>query len=112
MIKPKDPRELVIALLKRSICAVQVAAVLTDRWGTYSWATNHIGFDGLGQHAEAECLRRANRRRLEGSTLYVAAVRRRNGKVLSGRPCEACSRIIRRVGTVVYRDSGGVWRLL
>ena len=112
MLKPKDPRELVVALLKRSVCHVQVAAVLADRYGIHSWGTNHIGFDGFGQHAEAECLRRANRRRLGGSTLYVAATRRRNGKVVSARPCESCEAIVRKVGMVVWRDRDGVWKVL
>lgn len=33
----RDPRELVVDLLPRSSCAVQVAAVITDRHGIFSW---------------------------------------------------------------------------
>ena len=112
MLKPNDPRELAVLILKRSICAVQVGACLADKWGIYVWGHNHIGFDGLGQHAEAECLRKANWRRLEGSTLYVAAVRRRNAKPINARPCSACQRLVARVGQVVWRGSDGSWHLL
>lgn len=112
MIKPKDPRELAVALTSRSICSVQVAAVLADNWGIHAWGTNHIGFDGLGCHAEIECLRRANRRRVGHSTLYVAAVRKRNGKTVNARPCADCWRIVSRCDRVVYRDAFGIWRWL
>jgi hypothetical protein len=37
MRKPKDPRDLAIALLSRSPCSVAVGAVLEDGWGIHSW---------------------------------------------------------------------------
>lgn len=112
MRKPKDPRELAIAMISRSRCAVQVGAVLADRMGIFAWGANHIGFDGMGCHAEEECFRRANRKRVAGATLYVAAVRRRNGKVITARPCERCQQIVRKCGMVVWRDADGRWVMM
>lgn len=102
------PTELAIALMSRSQCAVQVGAVLVDVWGIHSWGWNSAG-NGFGEHAEAHCLRRANSRRLEGSTMYVAARRKRNGRPVTARPCEVCHRLTRRVDRVVWRNRNGVW---
>lgn len=63
----------------------------------------------MGQHAEAHCLQRANRRRLTDSTLYVASRRRRNLKTIESRPCSDCERLLRGVGRVVYRNARGEW---
>lgn len=106
------PTEVAVALLSRSTCGVQVAAVIADNEGIYSWGTNHIGFDGLGCHAEPEALRRANRKRLAGSILYVCAQRRRNARVVTARPCEDCQEQLRnsRGLQVVFRDGEGTWR--
>lgn len=111
MMKPKDPRDLAEALLSRSSCAVQVAAVLTDRHGVHGWGWNNSGRDGMGEHAEVACLRRANRRRALASTLYVAAQRARNGRTVTARPCIGCMAWITRfgVGRVVWRDANGGW---
>ena len=109
MRKPNDPRELVLALLKRSQCHVQVAAVLSDDFGIHSWGWNSSGSTGLGEHAEAMTIRRANRDRLPYSTLWVAARRRKSGNTLTAKPCLDCQSRIWRVGGVVWRDSNGVW---
>lgn len=106
------PTEIAATLLSRSICAVQVAAVLVDRFGVFSWGWNSSGPEGLGEHAEAHAFRRANRRRLKGATLYVAAQRKRNKRVVTARPCEGCMSVVKRVGGVVYRDGDGNWRTL
>ena len=37
MILPSDPRRLAVDLLPRSRCAVQVAAVIADSFGIFSW---------------------------------------------------------------------------
>ena len=107
-LKSQDPTDVVLGLLDRSICSIQVAACLVDKWGIYSWAWNHAG-DGLGCHAERFVLRRANPKRLSTSTLYVAARRLRNGKTVTARPCLDCQRLIRRVGRTIYRDQAGKW---
>ena len=112
MIKPKDPRELAIAMISRSQCSVQVGAVLADSYGIFSWGHNHVGFDGLGCHAEIECLRRANRRRVKQATMYIAALRKRNNKVITAKPCEHCQQLIRKCLLVWFRDGDGTWRLL
>lgn len=110
----RDPRDLTIDLLSRSECQVAVAAVLADGWGITSWGWNSSGRDGLGQHAEDHCLRRANPKRVMGSYLYVAARRKRNQKTITARPCEDCQRFLNgmRVKTVYYRDGGGEWQLM
>lgn len=111
MRKHNDPRQLAIALLNRSICAVQVSAVLADSYGAFAWSWNHSG-EGFGEHAEAFCLRRANRSRLANSTMYVASRRARNGKAINSRPCVECQKLIRCVGLVVYRDKDNEWRMM
>ncbi len=108
-VKGADPRELAVALLRRSVCSVQVAAVLEDEWGVFAWGWNSSGPTGMGEHAEAHCLRRANRNRLQGATLYVAARRARNGRPVCARPCSACQKVIRDVEAVVWRDGDGLW---
>lgn len=109
MIKPRDPRELTEDLLPRSACAVQVAAVIADKHGIFSWGWNSVG-QGLGQHAEAHAIQRANKRRLEGATVYVASRRRRNKKAVMSRPCEACAMLIAKWDMrVVYREANGEW---
>ena len=108
MNKRMHPAELALALLNRSQCSVQVAAVLVDSWGIFAWGINHAG-NGFGEHAEAHCLRRANRSRLEGATMFVAARRKRNGRAVTARPCDACQRLVRACHRVIWRDSRGVW---
>lgn len=103
------PTDVAATLLRRSVCSVQVAAVLVDSWGIFAYGWNHAGSDGFGCHAEAHCMSRANRGRLAGATMYVAAVRRRNGKPVNARPCEECRPLIKGVGSVVYRDGAGRW---
>lgn len=106
----RDPRELAVDLLPRSTCSVQVAAVIADDHGIFSWGTNHVGFDGFGQHAEMEAMRRANRNRLAFSTVYVVSQRRRNKKMVYSKPCEGCMKKLNKWGiTAEFRDSDGTW---
>src|SRR5678815_1171923 len=103
MNKPNDPKDLALDLLPRSKCAVQVAAVLADGTGIFSWGWNHEG-SGYGYHAEAHAIIRSNRRRCRGATLYVASQRKRNKKTVPSKPCEECERLIRaaKIGKVVW----------
>lgn len=105
------PTEIALALLSRSICSVQVAAVLVDDWGVFSWGWNSMGPDGLGQHAEEHAISRANRKRLEGATIYIASQRKRNKRPVCSRPCETCQPILKGIG-VVFRDGDGNWKPL
>jgi deoxycytidylate deaminase len=113
MIKPRDPRELAVDLLPRSTCSVQVAAVIADDHGIFSWGWNSPG-NGFGEHAEVAAIRRANKDRLTTSSIYVASQRKRNGKVVMSKPCESCMRKISKRGIylIYYRDAGGTWRLI
>jgi hypothetical protein len=111
MIKPNDPRQLAIDLLSRSICSVQVAAVVADWWGIFGWGWNSVG-SGFGEHAEAAVIRRTSRRRLRGATIYVASQRHRNGKPVMSAPCPDCLTRIRKahLGDIYYRDSDNTWK--
>ncbi len=109
MNKHLDPKDLVVGLLDRSECAVQVAAVLVDSKGAFSWGWNHAGPDGFGQHAEVHCLRRANMSRIDKATIYVAAQRNRNGKVVLAKPCPDCAKVVKKCKRVIYRDALGDW---
>ena len=108
----RDPREIAETILERSVCTVQVGACLVDPKGrVVSWGWNHSGFDGFGMHAEDHCISRASRRRVEGSTIYVASKRLRNAKVVSSRPCPDCEELIRSMGIklVWWRNGDGRW---
>jgi pyrimidine deaminase RibD-like protein len=110
MIKPPDPRTLVVDLIPRSICAVQVAAVIADSWGIVSWGWNHVG-SGFGLHAECHAIQRANKSRLKrGATLYVASVRRKHGRPIMSKPCQDCQTMIDAYNLyVTYRDAHNIW---
>lgn len=104
-----DPKDLAVALLLRSACHVRVSAVIADPFGIHAWSWNSSGRDGLGEHAEAAAVRRSNRKRLPRSTIYIAADRRRNGKCVTAKPCEACQRVVDVFAHVVYRGKDGIW---
>jgi deoxycytidylate deaminase len=109
VIKPDDPRQLAIDLLGRSTCHVQVAAVIADRHGIFSWGWNSSGRDGYGEHAEAAAIRRANKRRLDYATIYIAGKR---SKQVMSRPCEECQKLLKKWGVwfTVYTLSEKGWR--
>lgn len=112
MQKPNDPRELAESILERSVCQVRVGAVITDRNLILSWGWNSSGADGLGICAERHAILRANRRRLRGAEIWVAAVRTRNGKVLNAYPCAVCQGWIEsyKLRTIHWRSEDGKWR--
>ena len=92
MKKGDSARSLALDLLSRSPCGVMVAAVLSDNNGIFAWGWNHyhtLKSNGApGMHAEEHAISRANRRRLSGSRLTVAGVRRYSNKQVYSRPCE------------------------
>jgi deoxycytidylate deaminase len=111
MIKPDDPRELAVDLLDRSVCNVQVAAVIADNHGIAGWGWNNVG-SGFGTHAERHCISRTSRGRADGARIFVAARRNANGKTVTAKPCEKCQEAIESadISEVWYRDSDGVWK--
>lgn len=107
-VKGRDPRELCVELLSRSICSVQVAAVLYDRKGILAWGYNHAG-DGFGEHAEAMVLKRANRKRIPHAVLVLAARRRKSRNPVTARPCKKCIPLVSQCLIVAYRNKEGDW---
>lgn len=95
--------ELALTLAKRSTCNVQVGAVFYDKFGVFAWGWNSSG-NGFGECAERHGIYRANRDRLEDSTVVVGAVRK-NKQIIS-RPCEMCLLSLRACGVAyaVYMD--------
>lgn len=97
----KDRRDLVRDLAERSRGVFRHAAVLSDNHGIFSWGWNH---DEV--HAEEHAIRRANRRRLSGSTMTLYG-KKRSGKVLLAKPCERrCRKIVEkfRIGRIEFSD--------
>ena len=113
MIKT-PPQDLAVDLLRRSVCHVKVAAVIVDHKGKiFSWGWNHTGFDGFGEHAEAAAIRRANKDRLLGGMIYIAAERGRTARPVIAKPCPACEALLDHWGLFAcYRDKEGIWRFL
>lgn len=108
MRKDAPPTELAEALLRRSVCAVQVGAVLLDSYGVFAWGWNHAG-TGDGQHAESHALSRANKKRCHGATVCVAAARK--GHPITSRPCVDCERELLAAGVreMLWMTRGGLW---
>ena len=109
MIKPSDPRDLVVDLIPRSTCCVQVSAVIADNRGIFAWGWNSPG-GGYGEHAEMAAIRRSNKNRLHGATIYVGSVRQRTGKSIKSKPCPDCQYIIDKYELqVVWRNANEEW---
>jgi len=107
-MKKLSPSELAVDLTKRSICAVQVAAVIFDKHGVFAWGWNSAGPDGFGEHAEAHAIRRSNKSRLEGASIAIAGRRKRNGAVVVSFPCADCAnRVTKRGIRFVWIESKG-----
>ena len=113
MIKPSDPKQLAIDIIGRSICNVMAGAAIADSRGRIlSWGWNSCGL-GLGEHAEQAAMRRANKQRLPGATIYIASQRRRNRKCILSAPCEDCRKLLFKWEVISwYRDSDHIWKLL
>ena len=96
-----DAKILASDLAERSVCNVKVGAVLSDNRGIFAWGWNSPGQDCRGWHAEHHCISRANRRRLVGSFLTVAAFRK--DKMISARPCEKCMPLVKKYGIKIVK---------
>lgn len=110
MRKPANVRQLASDILGRSRCSVQVGAAIADNGGIISWGWNSEGFDGMGLHAEAHAILRANRKRLRHATIYIASIRRRNGKLVPSKPCEDCQKLVDKWELrVIWQNNNGEW---
>lgn len=119
----RDARELASDLLERSTCKVQVAAVISNSHGIFSWGWNHCGPKGEGMHAEHHAISRCrNRRRLRGAKLTVIGRRKKNKNLVLSRPCKeksrkdntSCMEIAKSYGISVieYMTKSGTWQTL
>lgn len=105
-------RALAAAIARRSTCAVQVGAVLSDAVGPFAWGWNHAGRDGRGECAERHLIKRANAARLSGATLTVVAYRKKSGRMVCSRPCPACeAHVASKVRVVEYYQPGEGWQM-
>ena len=111
MRKPSDPKDLVLDLIPRSVCSVQMAAVICDAAGAIlGWGWNHSGPDGYGMCAERYALMRCNQSRLWSGTIYVAGKWAEKGTLVHAKPCEKCEAVIRKFEMeVVFRNKKGKW---
>ena len=109
MARNKDPKELVIKLLKRSSCAVQTAAVLTTNGIVTATGWNHSGCTGFGCHAEEMLFKRANLKHIPKSVLYVAAKRKKSGSSVMAKPCAFCHSFAKNCAYIIYRDKRNEW---
>lgn len=110
MIK-SHPKQLAIDISERSNCRVKVGAVLVDKKGIFSWGWNHAG-DGYGCCAELHAIRRANPKRLEGSTIFVWGKHRKTNNPVPAMPCKVCQKDIFCFGikTVIWNDKDRGWK--
>lgn len=107
----RDPKEIAESILFRSTCNVQVGSCISLNSRIISWGWNSSGFSGFGLHSEAHAIKRANKDRLEGATIYVASRRKANDRIVLSKPCEACQKLIDKYELKVkYRDAEGIWR--
>ena len=108
------PKELALLLLSRSNCKIQVAAVLSDSYGIFSWGWNSGPRDHnhvKGVHAETHAFSRANPKRLKGATLTVAARRKKSESQILARPCEKCTPLIKKhkIKIIEYTTPNDTW---
>ena len=110
MRKPASAKQLAVDILGRSQCSVKVGAAIDDGGGILSWGWNSVGFDGMGLHAEAHAILRANKKRLRGATIYVASMRHRNSKTVTSKPCADCQSLIDKWELrVIWRNANEEW---
>ena len=106
----KSPKTICVDLLHRSPCRVQMAAVLVDQQQrVYSW-----GWNNNYQHAEVHAIKRANPKRVSGSTLYLAGRRAKSGNWVYAFPCSSkCYKFVLRWGVtrLVSLGKDGVWTI-
>jgi|SRR3989344_335092 len=100
-----SPKELAKDLLLRSDhYTFQLGAVIVDVRGriiSWGWNTCNRGIGSrLSGHAEALAIRRANRKRLKGASIFVAGRARNTGSSITAKPCKNCQKILQHFGIV------------
>ena len=115
MKKDKLPQDLAIDLSGRSSCNVSVAAVIMDKDDrVVSWHWNNSGPDGNGMCAERGAIKRANPKRLPGSTIYVFGRWAHSGNQVTAIPCSECMALIRKhdLHYIWHSTKDGKWARL
>ncbi|MEK7567011.1 MAG: hypothetical protein AAB527_02675 [Patescibacteria group bacterium] len=111
MRKDRSRRELACYFAGRSPCNVQVGAVLTDKQGRLIHGGWNNPGNGFGMCAEEHAIKRANPKRLYGSTLTITSFRKKNGNPVFCQPCENCFTFAKKRGVeiVEHNDKNGNW---
>ncbi|TSC62318.1 MAG: hypothetical protein G01um101448_286 [Parcubacteria group bacterium Gr01-1014_48] len=92
-----------------------MAAVISDKYGIFSWGWNHPGPKSEGIHAEKHALMRANRKRLKGAKLTIAGMRKKSKNKVLSRPCDdeewSCLALACKagIGIIEYHTKNGEW---
>jgi len=110
--KDKLPQQLAIDIMHRSVCNVMVGAVIYDYSGRLiGWGHNNSGPDGNGICAEKMAIRRANRSRLRGATIYIAGAWKCSGNYVVAKPCGSCYALLKKHGVskVCNIRKDGTW---
>ena len=119
MNKSHGPRELAKDILGRSLCLVQMGAVISDNKGRIiSWGWNHPydkgSYETATIHAEEHAIMRANQGRLlRGKiTITVAGKWGKNGNIACAKPCTGrCMPLAKKYGIdiIEYQEKDGTW---
>ena len=109
----RDPRELVLALTKRADFKFQVACVIADKQGVFSWGWAHSLVNKYtSMHAEIHALSRANRERVKGAIMYVAATPRGQDRFVLAFPCDNCRLYLNnyQIRQVIFTTPSQTWK--
>lgn len=108
-------RKLAEVIAGRSTRNVTVGVVIVDpqdRVISVGW--NHEGPQGMGECAEAFAIKRANRKRLVGASIYVFGQWRHSSNWVTAIPCSRCMALIRKHGLrcIYHSTKDGKWARL
>lgn len=107
----QSPKDAALYYMKRSICTVQVGAVLWDKRGFVSAGWNHSGPSGMGEHAEENCLKRASHKRANGAVMWIAGRYKKSKNPVNSSPCAFCWLLLKPCAYVCYRAKDSTWKV-
>lgn len=109
------PEEIAETVSYRSTRNVRVGSCIIDTIGrVISIGWNHEGPDGLGECAEAFAIKRANRKRLVGASIYIFGQWGHSLNWVTAIPCSRCMALIRKhdLHNVWHSGKDGKWHHL